>query len=423
MRNRVIAAFEICFAIILGFKLIERLLVGYFKECWQVTEWLINYQGGFVRRGLPGELLLGFYHRMGVSPYYTILAICFLLYIALVFFFYSRFHRAGLPVFVLPFVFFLGGPLFINNWVRKDVLLLWFFIGMVRLAVSGSRWSIAGINLLLVCALLTHESIGFWAIPVLFILLYRPHVVRGVVRGGAMVLLQLFPALAAFLLVLYNKGSVKIATAIWDSWKPIPFPFQDNSQVAPPAAIDGVSWSLGKGLRLSGELLSNFNDGVYAPIAWLVIAMAVFSVSVNVHKFNRLGNYAFDSMHEDRPRLCAIMLLQFIAVSPLFVLGIDYGRWIFFWVTTSFVLYLVVPPITMQKAFSNRWRDWSAKVLAAVDGITGGQKGVLYVVALFIGMPNSVWTMESYYHSTPLYLTLQFASNIVLNARDYLGFN
>ncbi len=154
-----------------------------------------------------------------------------------------------------------------------------------------------------------------------------------------------------------------------------------------------------------------------------VIAAAVFSVSVNVHKFNRLGNYAFDSMHEDRPRLCAIIFLQFIAVSPLFVLGIDYGRWIFFWVTTSFGLYLVVAPITMQKAFSNRWRDWSAKVLAAVDGITGGQKGVLYVVALFIGMPNSVWTMEIYYHSTPLYLTLQFASNIVLSARDYLGFN
>ena len=27
---------------------------------WQYTDWLINYQGGFTRRGLPGELILKF---------------------------------------------------------------------------------------------------------------------------------------------------------------------------------------------------------------------------------------------------------------------------------------------------------------------------------------------------------------------------
>lgn len=33
---------------------------------YEVSDWLINYQGGFVRRGLIGELLLQFEH---IRPY------------------------------------------------------------------------------------------------------------------------------------------------------------------------------------------------------------------------------------------------------------------------------------------------------------------------------------------------------------------
>ena len=40
------------------------------NEClyggWTVSEWLINYEGGFVRRGLCGEILYGLYQ---VHPY------------------------------------------------------------------------------------------------------------------------------------------------------------------------------------------------------------------------------------------------------------------------------------------------------------------------------------------------------------------
>jgi hypothetical protein len=59
---------------------------------WPVTEWLVNYQGGFVRRGLIGELLLAIsdpltgilpnLYRLVLSSYFIYILIFFALYFA-----------------------------------------------------------------------------------------------------------------------------------------------------------------------------------------------------------------------------------------------------------------------------------------------------------------------------------------------------
>ncbi|WP_129126140.1 hypothetical protein [Geomonas oryzae] len=424
MRNYFARTIGILFPIILAFKLAERILTGYYKESWQITEWLINYQGGFVRRGLIGELLLISYYRFGLSPYYVILSACFCLYVALVVFFYRSFRRAGLPLFLLPFVFLLGAPVLNNFWARKDLLLIWLFIGMVRLTVIDIRGKAIGINLLLVFALLVHESVGFWAVPVLLLLNYQQRVLREVgrpVKAAFISALQLSPGLAAFLLVLYNKGTVGIASAIWESWKPVPFPFQDqNATTAIPSAIDGISWSLQKGVSFSAKQLANFNDGIYAPIAWLIIIVSIFIVSVNIHRLGASDNQPRHVVAEERSSLCSFLLLQLLAVSPLFILGFDYGRWIFFWVTTSFILYLLVPPPAAQVLLLPR-RFIPNRVVASADALAGRSRGELLLLAMFIGMPNSIWNMENYYRSTPLYLLLEFSSKAVRYVHYYLG--
>ena len=35
---------------------------------YEVQDWLINYQGGFVRRGIPGELFYQLYNFTGIHP-------------------------------------------------------------------------------------------------------------------------------------------------------------------------------------------------------------------------------------------------------------------------------------------------------------------------------------------------------------------
>ena len=39
---------------------------------WTTSEWLINYQGGFVRRGLAGELLLNIHNLTDITLRYLV---------------------------------------------------------------------------------------------------------------------------------------------------------------------------------------------------------------------------------------------------------------------------------------------------------------------------------------------------------------
>jgi hypothetical protein len=128
-----IKAYYYLFILNLIFYALYRLFKGYCKESWQITEWLINYQGGFVRRGLPGELLFSLNKYTGISTYVVILVISVSSYILLVLFIYNSFKTSGYPIIILPFVYFLGGPIINDFLIRKDVLLILIFIAAVRL--------------------------------------------------------------------------------------------------------------------------------------------------------------------------------------------------------------------------------------------------------------------------------------------------
>lgn len=144
---------------------------GYPKEGWNITEFLINYQGGFVRRGLVGEVLLFLHNALGISPYGTIVLISLLAYGALIWFFVHSFVRRGYSLFILPFVFFLGNPVVGEFWLRKDVLILVLFIPIMYCALKPKRRYLAFVNLFFILALLIHESIGFFCFPILLLLL------------------------------------------------------------------------------------------------------------------------------------------------------------------------------------------------------------------------------------------------------------
>jgi hypothetical protein len=55
MRDR----FRCLFAILLVLAIAKHFIhsFGEGHDSWSISEWLVNYGGGFVRRGLPGELI------------------------------------------------------------------------------------------------------------------------------------------------------------------------------------------------------------------------------------------------------------------------------------------------------------------------------------------------------------------------------
>ena len=101
-------------------------------ESWQMTEMLINFQSGFIRRGLTGEI---FYQ---LAPYINVqLAVYIFCFACVLFLFYliiKETIRKGYSILLLPSAFFLSS-LFAANavWVRRDVFIMLLFYALIVL--------------------------------------------------------------------------------------------------------------------------------------------------------------------------------------------------------------------------------------------------------------------------------------------------
>lgn len=101
--------------------------------------------------------------------------------------------------------------------------------------------------------------------------------------------------------------------------------------------------------------MKNFNSGIYAPLAWGLVILMIYYLLTNTSKLNfKLLNY-MPTKNINKINISNILIIQFLAVTPLFILGWDYSRWIFFWVTSSFATILLIPEkkslIYFQKSF------------------------------------------------------------------------
>jgi len=104
---------------------------------WTTSEWLINYQGGFVRRGLSGEILFQINKIINLHPrflvYYFQILLLFIFYV--LFYFYIKkikFNYYLLILFLCPALLLF--PLAANDvLVRKETLLFIIYIFFLKI--------------------------------------------------------------------------------------------------------------------------------------------------------------------------------------------------------------------------------------------------------------------------------------------------
>ena len=99
---------------------------------WTTSEWLINYQGGFVRRGLVGEVLLNIHNFSDITLRYLVFyfeILILLIFLFLIFKFLQNIYLNQLLIFLFFCPIFLIYPLAENEvLVRKEYLLLSIYI-------------------------------------------------------------------------------------------------------------------------------------------------------------------------------------------------------------------------------------------------------------------------------------------------------
>ena len=314
-----------------------------------ISEWLVNYQGGFVRRGICGELIYQLYQIHPFDVIMFIKGICSVSSILLLILLLYIFKREGwsIAIFPLPCCLFYN---FQMIFARKDSLLLLFtffvFYSFRRgiLTKSIKYWLLSSV--LASLAILIHEAFFFYSIPILYVwyLHYRYTKYKCNLRRSIFSsLFPFLPCIAVLILVTINKGDYTISQNIWLSWKDAiasyPYGSRDVNTylghygVAAQTGIDALTWPLLDTIKF--HLGVNFWRYSFVLIIWMLLASFILTTHLNsVH----ISLWAIT----ETGGMTGILFLQFLFLLPMFgILSCDWGRTIPYWILSSMMFYHV----------------------------------------------------------------------------------
>jgi hypothetical protein len=313
---------------------------------WRMGDWLINYSGGFVRRGLFGQVFLSLSDVSSINPgVFAAISQCFF-YAVFFLFSYLLLRKAPLLKYALlivsPFVFtFQLNDL--EGGYRKEII---YFAALSFLAwakVHLGRKSLDTIFplLLLACvpAVLGHEMLVFF-VPYLYAIYFHGNEPDRARFGVAA--LCTVPLLLALLFSVLYAGSPEKVRAIFDSLASRGYPVKDG-------AINWLSFTSKEAAQSLLELLP-----VYPPY---LLALGL-SLLAFVPVYPNLRHLA-----QDKGVLLPV-LLAFAGTVLISAVAVDWGRFIYINLVSLFILCLVAESGMKAEHPGRLWQRWPVLCLA-----------------------------------------------------------
>ena len=299
----------------------------YQNDSWTIGEWLINYQGGFVRRGFLGEIIYFLSSSIKISPIFVIWFICLFSYFLLIKLVLKEAKGKVSSVFILSPSILLA-PVIGDFLIRKDILLMLMFLTNLKVCQSKNP-NLFLFNILNIFGTLVHESFAIYSLPIETILLSNKSSLTG---KNIKLFYKILPSFLMFIICFIFKGNNNQAIHIHESWldQPFLFPFENLKTEFPLGAINAIGWDIQNILNILKNSLINFEGIIWVPFAWFItlILLALFF----------LGDFSF----KDFKIKFFILSVQFLPFSILCFSGWDYGRWIFIWILSSILIYCTI---------------------------------------------------------------------------------
>lgn len=282
---------------------------------WQFTEWLINYEGGFVRRGLLGEMLYWFCSHTGIGPRYIISFISLALYLSLFYFFFKKFRERGLCWWFLASPIMFG---FVDSVIRKDFILLWLFISTLILLKNDnpSAWRRIIVGVLMIIGMFLHEAYIFFGAPVVLLLLADG-------KHRCIFAVTVVSVISTFILMSVNNGSHEIVNSINESWNLLSG--RDKLVYTPENSIGALEW------ECISTFKRHFKRNIGYPhycIGLFVRPVAMFFAYYMIVNFLKAFSHN-DTRHrvDDQTNIGAVYILLSVCMLPMWtVLSCDYLR-------------------------------------------------------------------------------------------------
>jgi hypothetical protein len=301
-------------------------------DAYGIGDMLINYECGFVRRGLLGTFFIKFHNLTNINIVKLIDLSTYFVYLTIIFLIGSKFlSRPFLFLFVVlsPIGFFF----IINHWLafaKKDVYILLFFVFCLYSFYIKKYWlRWLTLILLMVIGVLVHEGFIFFSMPYIFLFYeIKFNNQKQNILNVKSDLLKLIPLLLITglltIIIFYFSSTVDLnskAICLQSQYSKLLVKnnMDENSREWAYYAIGWLNSDLHRGIN---ETSLNYKDPIFFKAALLDVIY--FMLATICFIVLSTGNFNFLRVPLKYPISFAFLI---VGLNLMFYIAIDWGRW------------------------------------------------------------------------------------------------
>ena len=304
------------------------------QSSWQYVDWLINYEGGLVRRGLIGHILFELHNLLYIDLDILVFLFVSLIYIFLSFCLFKSIKyieksKLNIIIFLSP-AFFIY-PIMNSGIIgRKDVLFIFFVSFLVFYEKKlNIKLILATLLIGILTTTLSHSGFIFYA-PYLILLYFLIKQSRNLKINFLEISLILLTILFSLIFIQSFSGSEQIVENICFSVKEFVSKNCGKS--------DQILW-LTK--SLDDRFFEKINMGNNYMVNYFIIYLSSIFISfsfISISLFNSKLNFNISTNINFNPFY--ILLIIFTLTLPVYIFGRDWGRYIYISYSSIFFIYV-----------------------------------------------------------------------------------
>ena len=318
----------ICFVAIYSFVYIPD------YETYEISDWMINYEGGFVRRGLIGQCLLWANHIHSFDIRYAIVLIEAFFYVLFLYLIFKIFNKYKWSLLGAMF------PIVCSTTsltvYRRDFMMLCLCYLSYKLFfryLKDNRINSLIISIMIMSISITiYEPIFFVMVPVLVLQYWNKK--KNIINS---LFIFLIPILCMVLSCIF-RGTDNQVNDIWQSWLPYLSQYVDIQNENIGFAIQFLGLTNQKVFSLHYECTFRDNMPLWTIITLIIVFSLAYFLCTYVPSVYREGKRLCENI--DKYEISKILLFQLFIQLPIFtLLSCDYGRTIPMSLYTSFFIF------------------------------------------------------------------------------------
>ena len=363
----------ICFVAIYSFVYIPD------YETYEISDWMINYEGGFVRRGLIGQCLLWANHIHSFDIRYAIVLIEAFFYVLFLYLIFKIFNKYKWSLLGAMF------PIVCSTTsltvYRRDFMMLCLCYLSYKLFFRYLKDN--GINSLIISIMIMsvsitiYEPIFFVMVPVLVLQYWNKK--KNIINS---LFIFLIPILCMVLSCIF-RGTDNQVNDIWQSWLPYLSQYVDIQNENIGFAIQFLGLTNQEVFSLHYECTFRDNMPLWTIITLIIVFSLAYFLCTYVPSVYREGKRLCENI--DKYELSKILLFQLFIQLPIFtLLSCDYGRTIPMSLYTSFFIFHMSKMNGYNVYVTNIIGNTSDKIINSLNSYTVFNNPWVYIFTILL---------------------------------------